>query len=43
MIGDTEYISVILGSLPPSFDSAIDSLANLYEASDKDLTPTAVI
>ena len=42
-IGDTEYISVILGSLPPSFDSAIDSLANSYEASDKDLTPTAVI
>jgi transposase InsO family protein len=41
-IGDAEYISVILGSLPPSFDSAVDSLANSYEASDKDLTPTAV-
>src|SRR6266852_6517620 len=42
-IDDAEYTSVILGSLPPSFDSAVDSLANSYEASDKDLTPTSVI
>jgi transposase InsO family protein len=42
-IDDAEYTSVILGSLPPSYDTAIDSIANSYEASDKDLTPTAVI
>ena len=42
-IHDAEYISVILGSLPPSFDPAVDSLTNSYEATDKDLTPTAVI
>ncbi|KAF8484320.1 hypothetical protein F5888DRAFT_1770990 [Russula emetica] len=41
VIGDAEYTSVILGSLPPSYDPAVDSLANSYEASDKDLTPTA--
>lgn len=42
-INDAEYISVILGSLPPRYDAAVDSLTNLYEASDKDLTSTAVI
>jgi len=42
-IGDTEYVSVILGSLPPSYYPAVDSLAISYEASDNDLTPTAVI
>ena len=41
-IGDAKYILVILGSLPPSYNSTVDSLANLYEASDKDLTLTAI-
>jgi hypothetical protein len=42
-IDDAEYISVILGSLPPSYDRAIDSLVNSYEACNKDLTLTAVV
>jgi gag-polypeptide of LTR copia-type len=41
-INDAEYTSVIIGSLPPSYDTAVDSLANSYEASDKDLTSTAI-
>jgi len=41
-VGDAEYTSVMLGSLPHSYDPAIDSLTNSYEASDKDLTPAAV-
>jgi len=41
-INDAEYTSVIIGSLPPSYDAAVDSLANSYEASDKDLTSTAI-
>jgi hypothetical protein len=30
---NAEYISVILGSLPSSYDTAVDSLTNSYEAS----------
>ena len=42
-ISDAKYISVILRSLPPSYDPAISSLTYSYEANDKALTPTAVI
>ena len=43
MTDNAEYTLVILGSLSLSFDPAVDSLTNLYEATNKDLTPTAVI
>ena len=42
-IGDAEYTSVLIGSLPTSYDSAINSLVNSYDATDRDLTSTAVI
>lgn len=42
-VDDAEYVSVILGSLPPSYELAIDTLVNVCEACDKDLTPAAVI
>ena len=42
-IGDAEYTSVLIGSLPTSYDSAINSLINSYDATDRDLTSTAVI
>lgn len=42
-INDAEYTLVILGLLPFSYNAAVNSIANSYEASDKDLTLTAVI
>lgn len=42
-ISDAKYISVILRSLPPSYDPTVSSLTYSYEANDKALTPTAII
>jgi gag-polypeptide of LTR copia-type len=42
-VGDDEYAAVLMGSLPPSYDSPIDSLTSSCDVNDKDVTPKDVI
>jgi len=42
-IGDDEYVSVLLSSLPPSYEPTIHSLTTSCDVNDKDITPTIVI
>ena len=42
-VSDDEYIAVLIGSLPPSYDSPIDSLTSLCDVNNINITPTAII
>ena len=42
-VSDDEYVAVLIGSLPPSYNSPIDSLTSLCNVNNIDITPTAVI
>ena len=42
-VSNDEYVAVLIGSLPPSYDSPIDSLTSSCDVNNIDITPTAVI
>ena len=42
-VSDDEYIAVLIRSLPPSYDSPINSLTSLCNVNNIDITPTAII
>ena len=42
-VSDNEYIAVLIGSLPPSYDSPINSLTSSCNVNNINITPTAVI
>ena len=42
-VSDDEYVTVLIRSLPPSYDSPIDSLTSSCDINNIDITPTAVI
>ena len=42
-VSDNEYVTVLIGSLPPSYNSPIDSLTSLCNINNIDITPTAII
>ena len=42
-VSDDEYAAVLMGSLPPAYDGAIDSLTSSCDVNDKDVTPVAAI
>jgi gag-polypeptide of LTR copia-type/Integrase core domain/GAG-pre-integrase domain len=41
-VSDDEYVSVLIGSLPASYDAAINALTTSCDVNDKDVTPTLV-
>lgn len=41
-IGDNEYVTVLIGSLPPCYNSPIDSLTSSCNVNNVDITSTAV-
>ncbi len=42
-VGNDKYIMVLIGSLPPCYDSPIDALTSSCDINNKDITPSAVI
>src|SRR5258707_15477516 len=42
-VGDDEYVAVLIGSLPPCYNSPIDALTSSCDVNNKDITPSAVI
>src|SRR5258708_36277426 len=42
-VNDDEYVSVLIGSLPPSYDTTINTLTTSCDVTNMDITPTSVI
>ena len=42
-VSDDEYVSVLIGSLPPSYDPTINALTTSCDVNNKDITPAIVI
>ena len=42
-VSDNEYVMVLIGSLPPSYNSPINSLTSLCNINNINITPTAII
>jgi LTR polyprotein gag-polypeptide-like protein len=42
-VDDNEYVSVLIGSLPTSYDTTINTLTTSCNVTNTDITPTAII